>query len=81
MIYLAISIGQLFANKRGLMAFITYCVLSIILIIVSELTSGQLIDNNLSWDLLPLSIIENLIEGIIFYLATHYLLKNKINIQ
>ncbi|TFH44961.1 ABC transporter permease [Streptococcus equinus] len=81
MIYLAISIGQLFANKRGLMAFIAYCVLSIILIIVSELTSGQLSDDALSWNLLPLSIIENLIEGIIFYLATHYLLKNKINIQ
>ena len=59
------------------MAFIAYCVLSIILIIVFELTSGQLIDNNLSWDLLPLSIIENLIEGIIFYLL-HYLLKTKL---
>ncbi len=82
MIYLAIAIGQLFINKRVLMAFIAYFVLAIIVITVSELTGNHFATNNsIDINLFNYSSIEAIVEGIIFYFATHYLLKNKLNIQ
>lgn len=81
MVYLAITIGQLFTNRRALMAFIIYFGLNIAVITISELTGGNLTHNGISSEYLTFTTIESLIEGIIFYFATHYLLKNKINIQ
>ncbi|MDY2775579.1 MAG: ABC transporter permease [Streptococcus infantarius] len=81
LIYLAITIGQLFANRRGLMAFVAYFVVSFIILLVSEILGSHELNSDLTIHFFIYSCIECFIEGAIFYLATHYLLKNKINIQ
>lgn len=80
MIYLSIAVGQLFTDRRALMGFVAYFAVAIIL---SETISGQLIRDtfDISINLFTYSGIECLIEGIVFYFATNYLLKNKLNIQ
>ncbi|SDQ09976.1 hypothetical protein SAMN05216392_0412 [Streptococcus equinus] len=81
LIYLAITIGQLFANRRGLMAFVAYFVVSFIILLVSELFGSHELNSDLTIHFFTYSCLVSLVEAIIFYLATHYLLKNKINIQ
>lgn len=91
LIYLAISIGQLFSNRRGLMAFCAYFILVIIIIVVMTYLNDAFftVNPNSSDSLLyfgdhtAISIlnIEQLVEGIILYVATHFIIKNKLNIQ
>ncbi|HEL1011300.1 TPA: ABC transporter permease [Streptococcus equi subsp. ruminatorum] len=91
LIYLAVSIGQLFSNRRGLMAFCAYFILVIIIIVVMTYLNDAFftVNSNSSDSLLyfgdntAISIlnIEQLIEGIILYVATHFIIKNKLNIQ
>jgi len=83
MIYLSIAVGQLFTDRRALMGFVAYFAIAIIVIILSETISGQLTRDtfDISINLFTYSGIECLIEGIVFYFATNYLLKNKLNIQ
>lgn len=83
MIYLSIAVGQLFTDRRVLMSFVAYFTIAIIVIILSETISGQLTKDtfDISINLFIYSGIECLIEGIVFYFSTNYLLKNKLNIQ
>lgn len=83
MIYLAIAVGQLFTDRRALMGFVAWFAIAIIVILLSETISSQLTRDtfDISINLFTYSGIECLIEGIVFYFATNYLLKNKLNIQ
>ena len=83
MIYLAIAVGQLFTDRRALMGFVAWFAIAIIVIILSKTISSQLTrdTSDISINLFTYSGIECLIEGIVFYFATNYLLKDKLNIQ
>ena len=81
MIYLSIAVGQLFTDRRAIMGFVAYFAIAIIVIILSETIGGQLTQETLDINLFIYSSIECLIKGTVFYFATNYLLKNKLNIQ
>ena len=83
MIYLAIAVGQLFTDRRALMGFVACFAIATIVIILSETISSQLTRDtfDININLFTYFGIECLIEGIVFYFATNYLLKNKLNIQ
>ncbi|MFZ2185982.1 MAG: ABC transporter permease [Streptococcus parauberis] len=88
LIYLAISIGQLFANRRGLKAFIAYFIITITVSILLAFINFQIFDikttnSNLifSQRFYLIGIVETLIETIIFYLATYGIIKYKLNLQ
>ncbi|EJN94021.1 permease [Streptococcus ratti] len=88
-IYFAISLGQLFQDYRGLLAFAFYFVINLIRSFLSYLTAGAegglnflfLSNNYDDHYYLFLNIIVTIIYGIIFYFGTHYIIKNKLNIQ
>ena len=81
MIYLAITIGQLFTDRRALMGFVAYFAMEIILFILSETIGDHLIQSGPDLMILTYACVECLIEGVVFYFAINYLLKNKLNIQ
>ncbi|WP_159549204.1 ABC transporter permease [Streptococcus halichoeri] len=88
LIYLAISIGQLFANHRGLKGIIAYAAISIATsALLSYLNTNvfhfnghevdYLLESNFYW----ITIIEQAILIGIVYFSTHFILKNKLNLQ
>ncbi|QJD12408.1 ABC transporter permease [Streptococcus canis] len=89
LIYLAISIGQLFSNRRGLMAFIAYFMLVIVISVTMTFLNLKLFGFESSTTSFPYSeqatlyifILEELVEMVICYFATHFIIKNKLNIQ
>lgn len=89
LIYLSISIGQLFSNRRGLMAFIAYFILVILISVAATYVHSHIFNINTSADSFPfteqktiyLLILEQFIEMIMFYLATNFIIKNKLNLQ
>ncbi|EHI69585.1 ABC transporter permease [Streptococcus ictaluri] len=89
LIYLAISIGQLFSNKRGLMAFIAYFTLSILISLALTYINTQLFGIDTQEDsypfgeqqLLLILSAEQFVITLISYFATHFIIKNKLNIQ
>lgn len=78
LIYLSISIGQLFEDHRTAMAFLVYFAIQIALTIfafnfapsASQFTAGMIF-----------SIIQDIALSIVYYAGTYYILKNKINLQ
>ncbi|MGT2887258.1 ABC transporter permease [Streptococcus didelphis] len=88
MIYLAISIGQLFSNRRGLKAFVAYAIISIVLnIAFSQFNTNvlNLQDNTLTAANMnryfSVTLCESLFQIILFYFSTHFIIKNKLNLQ
>lgn len=83
LIYLAISIGQLFSNRRGLMGFVAYFALSVILAILSTHISNHiLVDNEIFTEkFFIFYCIQDLIVSLIYYSGTYYIIKRKLNIQ
>lgn len=81
LLYLAITIGQLFANRRIMMGIVAYFLITILLMIISELFTGAFTYSTFDISLFHYTIIENLIDSIVFYALTYYLLKYKVNIQ
>ncbi|HEP5817932.1 TPA: ABC transporter permease [Streptococcus pyogenes] len=89
LIYLSISIGQLFSNRRGLMAFIAYFILVILISVAATYVHSHIFNINTSADSFPfteqktiyLLILEQFMEMIMFYLATNFIIKNKLNLQ
>lgn len=86
MIFLAISIGQLFSDKRILMGFVSYILLYILIVVISMFSTGAF--NPLTDDDFPFTtpyflytIGECVVQALVFYWGTHYLLKNHLNIQ
>ncbi|MGT2925107.1 permease [Streptococcus caviae] len=88
-IYFSISLGQLFQDYRGLLAFTFYFVINLTRSFLAYLAAGAgdgleflVLSNNYSdhYNLI-LNIIVTAIYGIIFYFGTHYIIKNKLNIQ
>ncbi len=82
LIYLAISIGQLFNDKRVLFGFLAYFVLTIILFISSGLLKDKWLDDGgTSPRYFIYCIGEFIFHIIVCYYATYYIIKNKLNIQ
>lgn len=81
-LYFAISIGQLFNNRRGLMAFVAYFGINIVTSIASNaFTHGLPEDMFFSNPVTLIGIAVNLVEIVIFYVGTHHIIKHKLNIQ
>lgn len=78
-IYLAISIGQLFSDRRGLLAFVFYLLINLGLFIIGLLISHQF-DDNFTHTLL-VGLITHIVISIISYFATNYIMTHKLNIQ
>lgn len=84
LIYLAISIGQLFQNRRGLMSVVAYFALYILIsflssFILPELNSdtGLLFDNSY----LIFVLLTSAVQGVGCYLATNYIMTHRLNLQ
>lgn len=78
-IYLAISIGQLFSDRRGLLAFVFYLLINLGLFIIGLVISHQIDDNFTQY--LLVRLIAAIVISIISYFATNYIMTHKLNIQ
>lgn len=82
LIYLAISIGQLFPNRRGLMGFVAYFVLYIVLsFIISLITPKEVYWEFFGKSYFTFVLIMSSIQAIACYFATHYIMTKRLNIQ
>lgn len=89
LLYFAISIGQLFSNRRGLMAFIPYFALMILFSVATTYLNLKVFGFESTSEVLPYKehvylyviIVEEFVEMLICYLGTHFIIKNKLNIQ
>lgn len=88
LIYLAISVGQLFSNRRGLKAFISYFVITIVVSLLLAFINFKLfnLDSADTAELFSvkfnyIGIAESMIEILVFYLATYGIIKYKLNLQ
>ncbi|WP_165737403.1 ABC transporter permease [Streptococcus dysgalactiae] len=89
LLYFAISIGQLFSNRRGLMAFIAYFALMILFSVATNYLNLKVFGFESTSEVLPYKehvylyviIVEEFVEMLICYLGTHFIIKNKLNIQ
>lgn len=89
LLYFAISIGQLFSNRRGLMAFIAYFALMILFSAATTYLNLKVFGFESTSEVLPYKehvylyviIVEEFVEMLICYLGTHFIIKNKLNIQ
>lgn len=89
-IYFAIALGQLFQDYRGLLAFGFYFLISFVRSTLNILIGtgnnvfiSLMSANNSFLDCyhLTLNIIFLIVYGLVFYFGTHYIIKNKLNIQ
>lgn len=89
-LYASIAIGQLFNRHKILGSFAAYLVTNIAMQIISTVAIiiGSLLFKNLITEfisvplvILPASIIFVLIFNVIFYYLTHYIFKNKLNLE
>ncbi|MDO4668079.1 MAG: hypothetical protein Q4A90_09625 [Streptococcus sp.] len=71
--YLAVSIGQLFSNRRGLLGVVFYFLILLFFSFINAFLSPFGIDSN--------NIIVNIIYAVIAYIATNYIISKKLNIQ
>lgn len=82
LIYLSISIGQLFQNRRGLMGFVAYFSLYVILSFLNTFITPQSIyDSFFGANYFFYVLVTSVIQGPICYFATNYLLTHRLNIQ
>ncbi|SUN49411.1 ABC transporter permease [Streptococcus dysgalactiae subsp. dysgalactiae] len=89
LLYFAISIGQLFSNRRGLMAFIAYFTLVILFRVATTYFNLKVFGFESTSEVLPYKeqvylyvlIVEEFVEMLFCYLGTHFIIKNKLNIQ
>lgn len=79
-IYLAISIGQLFSDRRGLLAFVFYLLINFVFFIIGLLIGYHQFDDNFTHTLL-VGLITDIVISIISYFATNYIMTHKLNIQ
>lgn len=85
LVYLSISIGQLFKDYRILMAIVAYFIINFVVgsfMAVFHFTSLTFLSYS-SQTLLPnpIIIIVNILLGIAYYFGTHYILTKKLNLQ
>lgn len=82
LIYLAISIGQLFQNRRGLMSFVAYFGLYIALTFISAfIIPSDLYNDVFGTRYFMFILISSVIQALISYVAINYLMKHHLNIQ
>ena len=80
MFYLAITIGQLFTNRRILMSFVAYFAIAIIGTVLSSIIDSHLLKNIVDISYFGYATIGEIIDILIFYFITYYLLENKVDI-
>ena len=81
MFYLAITIGQLFTNRRILMSFVAYFAIAIIGTVLSSIIDSHLLKNIVDISYFGYATIGEIIDILIFYFITYYLLENKVDLQ
>lgn len=86
LIYLAISIGQLFQDRRGLMGFVAYFTITVIWSFISYQIDFNFIGeeaylSSFTNSYFTINIIQYLVFSILCYFGTHYIMKHKLNIQ
>lgn len=82
LIYLSISIGQLFQNRRGLMGCVAYVIIYIFISFISSIVMPQLMLEDLASNKYLLFLLAfALAEGLVCYLITNYIMTHKLNIQ
>lgn len=79
LIYLSISIGQLFQDHRTAIAFLTYFGIYFSLLIVANLSVSAFPSLNTLGSFGE--IVVSLLLGLIYYAGTYYILKHKVNLQ
>lgn len=79
LIYLSISIGQLFQDHRAAIAFLTYFGIHFSLLIVANLSVSAFPSLNTLGSFGE--IVVSLLLGLIYYAGTYYILKHKVNLQ
>lgn len=78
LIYLSISIGQLFEDHRTALAILAYFAIQILIAFLSLQFSSEITDSTFN---LIFPIIFNLALSIAYYTGTYFILKNKVNLQ
>lgn len=82
LIYLAISIGQLFQNRRGLMGFVAYFALYLILSFISSfVTPREFFTEFFGTSYFMFQLVTSSIQAIACYFATHYIMTKHLNLQ
>ncbi|MFC5630646.1 MULTISPECIES: ABC transporter permease [Streptococcus] len=76
-IYLAISIGQLFNTYRVLMGFVSYGIIWLILTLISFLLAFTFTDGSL----ILVDLVMTIVGLIASYIATHAIIKHKLNLE
>ncbi|WP_205029924.1 ABC transporter permease [Streptococcus porcinus] len=86
--YFAISIGQLFSNRRGLKAFIAYFCLQITLSIIFTYINTNLLGLGFNREVdytsnyyFLITSLEGFFQIILYYFGTHFIMKYKLNLQ
>ncbi|EHJ53276.1 hypothetical protein [Streptococcus macacae] len=85
-IYFAASLGQLFLDNRILFAIVFYFLISIIcssldFLLGSNGNSIDIVSSTNGYYHLTVKIMIHIIYSLFFYFGTHYIIKNKLNIQ
>ncbi|MFC3927057.1 ABC transporter permease [Streptococcus caprae] len=92
MIYFSIAIGQLFNERRLLMAFVAYFGLFILSSIVGQYFFGGYVFTQLIYvasqdynlivrNYMLIAIFYSIMTSLLFYFGTHYIMKNKLNLE
>ncbi|MGT2847189.1 hypothetical protein [Streptococcus massiliensis] len=81
LIYLAISVGQLFENYRTPIAVAFYLIVSFVPSFFFVTGNPAVIVSTTPYYSNGLSILYYIITAILFYFGTYYILKNKVNLQ
>ncbi|WP_165329092.1 hypothetical protein ACFSN5_06490 [Streptococcus tangpeifui] len=84
LIYASITVGQLFRNHRVLMAFVCYFVIEGILTFISSFLQLATGSKDILTDYNTRLIVGSIIDAalaLVWYLTSHYIIKNKVDIQ
>jgi len=90
LIYVSIAVGQLFSGHKLIGAFVAYVAITttiqfimvILMILVSLFFSGNINDiSTLPQYIFPIGILVLLFGSIVFYEATNYIFKKKLNLE
>lgn len=80
--YLAISVGQLFQNRRGLMGCVAYFVIYVLLSFIGTFITPEVVyERPFGTEYFTVVLIAAVIESLICYFATHYIMTKHLNIQ
>ncbi len=92
--YFSISLGQLFNDRRVLLAVVFYIGINFLVSMLTSIffsTTGTGVSNSLlmvtpttakvTFDLNPIMMIINIVQALLYYFGTHYIMTKRLNIQ